>query len=177
MSSSLRPYSSLLGFSAHWILQARILECKAISFRGSSQPRDPTWSPPLQADSLLPEPPGNPIWLILKSIPGLQGNSDFFSYNPKNINSFNLNTTRLSILCYLSLKASILLWDLATLELSQHVTKFTVWSFYWKSMGTHTERSEWKIQIQFASCLCQCHQLHFIWWFGGLLLWNYFIQR
>ena len=34
---------SLPGSCVHWILQARILECVAISFsRGSSQPRDPT---------------------------------------------------------------------------------------------------------------------------------------
>ena len=34
---------SLLGFSVHWILQARILEWVAIPFsRGSSQPRDQT---------------------------------------------------------------------------------------------------------------------------------------
>ena len=42
------------GSSVHGILQARILEWVAISFsRGSCQPRDQTWSPALQADSLL----------------------------------------------------------------------------------------------------------------------------
>ena len=41
------------GFSVHGILQARILEWVAIPFsRGSSQPRDWTTSPSLQADSL-----------------------------------------------------------------------------------------------------------------------------
>ena len=46
------------GSSVHRILQARILEWVAISFsRGSSQPRDQTWSPTLQADSLPSEPP------------------------------------------------------------------------------------------------------------------------
>ena len=46
------------GSSVHGILQARILEWVAISFsRGSSQPRDQTWSPTLQADSLPSEPP------------------------------------------------------------------------------------------------------------------------
>ena len=35
----------------------------AISFsRGSSQPRDQTWSPALQTDSLLSEPPGKPVY-------------------------------------------------------------------------------------------------------------------
>ena len=44
----------------HEILQARILEWLAIPFsRGSSWPRDQTRSP-LQADSLLSEPPGKP---------------------------------------------------------------------------------------------------------------------
>ena len=50
------------GFSAHEILQARILEWVAISFsRGSSQPRDQTQvSQALQADALTSEPPGKP---------------------------------------------------------------------------------------------------------------------
>ena len=44
-------------YTIHGILQARILEWVAVPFsRGSSQPR----SPALQADSLLPEPPGKP---------------------------------------------------------------------------------------------------------------------
>ena len=48
------PGSSVLG-----VLQARILEWVAIPFsRGSSQPRDQTRSPALQADSLLTEPAG-----------------------------------------------------------------------------------------------------------------------
>ena len=52
---------SLPGFSVHGILQARILEWVAIPFsRGSSQPRIESWSPVLQEDSLLSEPPGNP---------------------------------------------------------------------------------------------------------------------
>ena len=50
---------SLLGSSVHGILQARILERVAMpSSRGSSQPRDRTRSPTLQADSLPSEPPG-----------------------------------------------------------------------------------------------------------------------
>ena len=49
------------GSSVHGILQARILEWVAISFsRGSSQPRDQTRSPVLQADSLLTELQGKP---------------------------------------------------------------------------------------------------------------------
>ena len=49
------------GSPVHGILQARILEWVAISFStGSSQPRDHTWSPTLQADSLQSEPLGKP---------------------------------------------------------------------------------------------------------------------
>ena len=52
---------SLPGSSVHGILQARILEWVAMLFsRGSSRPRDQTWSPALQADSLPSEPPGKP---------------------------------------------------------------------------------------------------------------------
>ena len=52
---------NLPGSSIHGILQARILVWVAIPFsRESSQPRDPTWSPSLQADSLPSEPPGKP---------------------------------------------------------------------------------------------------------------------
>ena len=47
--------------SVHGLLQARILEWVAIPFfRGSSQPRDQTQSPALQADPLPSEPPGKP---------------------------------------------------------------------------------------------------------------------
>ena len=47
------------GSSVHWLFQARILEWVAFSFsRGSSQPRDQTGSPALQADALPSEPPG-----------------------------------------------------------------------------------------------------------------------
>ena len=49
------------GSSVHGILQARILECVAITFsRGSSQPGIEPGSPALQVDSSLPEPPGKP---------------------------------------------------------------------------------------------------------------------
>ena len=55
------------GSFVHGILQARILEWVAISFsRGISQSRDWTQrieSSALQADSLLPEPPGKSIFL------------------------------------------------------------------------------------------------------------------
>ena len=51
--------------SVHGILQARILEWGAIPFsRGSSQPRDWTWSSALWADSLPSEPPGKPIFKV-----------------------------------------------------------------------------------------------------------------
>ena len=47
------------------ILQMRTLEWVAISFsRGSSQPRDQTWSPALQTDALPSEPPGKPIYAL-----------------------------------------------------------------------------------------------------------------
>ena len=42
------------GSSVHGVLQARLLEWVAISFsRGSSQPRDQTGSPTLQAESFV----------------------------------------------------------------------------------------------------------------------------
>ena len=48
----------LMDFIVHGILQARILEWVAILFsKGSSQLRDQTQSPTLQAESLLSEPP------------------------------------------------------------------------------------------------------------------------
>ena len=51
--------------SVHGILQARILEWGAIPFsRGSSQPKDWTWSSALWADSLPSEPPGKPIFKV-----------------------------------------------------------------------------------------------------------------
>ena len=53
---------SLPGSSVHGILQARILEWVAMpSSSGSSQPRDQTRSPALQADSLLSELLGKPV--------------------------------------------------------------------------------------------------------------------
>ena len=52
---------SLPGSSVHGILQAIILKWVAISFsRGSSQLRDQTGSPTLEADALTSEPPGKP---------------------------------------------------------------------------------------------------------------------
>ena len=49
--------------SVHEIIQARVLEWVAISFpRGSSRLRDRTCVSLLLADSLLFEPPGNPIY-------------------------------------------------------------------------------------------------------------------
>ena len=48
-----------MDYTVHGILQARILEWVAFPFsRGSSQPRDQTRSPTLQADSLPAEPKG-----------------------------------------------------------------------------------------------------------------------
>ena len=62
LSNSCNPMDcSLPGSSVHGIFQARVLEWVAVSFsRGSSQPRDRTGSPALQADALSSEPPGKP---------------------------------------------------------------------------------------------------------------------
>ena len=50
-----------MNYTVHGILQARILEWVAVAFsRGSSQPRDGTQAPTLQADSLPAEPQGKP---------------------------------------------------------------------------------------------------------------------
>ena len=50
-----------MDYKLHRILQARILEWVAVSFfRESSQPRDRTRSPALQADSLSAESQGKP---------------------------------------------------------------------------------------------------------------------
>ena len=57
------------GSSVHGILQARILEWVTISFsRESSQPRDQTGFPALEADALTSEPPGKPIKMLIKLI-------------------------------------------------------------------------------------------------------------
>ena len=56
---------SLPGSFVHGILQARILEWVAIPFfRRSSQPRDWSGSPALQADSLSSEPLGKPLYVF-----------------------------------------------------------------------------------------------------------------
>ena len=49
------------GSSVHGILQARKLGWVAIPFRRSSYPGIKPRSPALQANSLLPEPPGKPF--------------------------------------------------------------------------------------------------------------------
>ena len=55
------------GSSVHGILQARILEWIAIPFsKGSSQPRDRSGSPALQADSLQSEPLEKPMYVYIK---------------------------------------------------------------------------------------------------------------
>ena len=54
------PYSTP-GSSARGILQAKTLEWVTIPFsRGSTQPRDQTWVPALQVNSLPSESPGKP---------------------------------------------------------------------------------------------------------------------
>ena len=62
VSDSLQPMDcSPPGSSVHAILQARILECVAISFsRDLPNPGMEHWSPTLQAGSLLSEPPAKP---------------------------------------------------------------------------------------------------------------------
>ena len=57
VSNFFRPF----GYTVHGILQARILEWVAFPFsKGSSQPRDQTEVPTLQADSFPAEPQGKP---------------------------------------------------------------------------------------------------------------------
>ena len=69
-----RMEGSPSGPSVHGILQARILEWVAVpSSRGSSQPRDWTRSPTLQADSLSSKPPGKPKNTGIGSLSLLQG--------------------------------------------------------------------------------------------------------
>ena len=52
-----------MDYTAHGILQARILEWVAFPFsRASSQPRDQTQASPLRADSLPAEPPGESVF-------------------------------------------------------------------------------------------------------------------
>ena len=58
------------GSSVHRILQPRILESVAMSFsRGSSQPRNQTLSPALQADSLPTSHEGSPMNVLPTSKP------------------------------------------------------------------------------------------------------------
>ena len=67
-----------LGSSVHRILQARILEWVAISFsRGSSGPRDRTWSSALHADSLLFESPGKPHESLGSRLSGSNSSDQF----------------------------------------------------------------------------------------------------
>ena len=57
---------SLPGSSVYGILQARIVEWKAIPFcRDFPDPGMEPESPALQADSLLSEPPGKPIYIYI----------------------------------------------------------------------------------------------------------------
>ena len=64
------------GSSVRGILQARMLDWVAFYFsKGSTHPRDQTWSPGLQVDSLPSEPPGKPLhcfmvfWEVSVAIP------------------------------------------------------------------------------------------------------------
>ena len=61
-------YYSSPGSSVHRILQTRILEWGHSLLQESFPVK--SWSPTLQADSLLSEPPGKPKALILESIEG-----------------------------------------------------------------------------------------------------------
>ena len=79
---------SLPGSSVHVILQVRILEWAVIPFsRGSSQIRDRTQSPALQANSLLSEPPGKP----LKAIPWIFQVQDLYVEFFLVLSQFNLS--------------------------------------------------------------------------------------
>ena len=61
---------SLPGSAVPEIFQARILEWVSISFSRGSLP-EPR-SPALQADSLQSEPPGKPIWELVKPVRATQ---------------------------------------------------------------------------------------------------------
>ena len=63
-----------MDYTVHGILSARILEWVAFPFsRETSQPRDQTQSPTLQADSLAAEPQGKPKNTGVGSLSLLQG--------------------------------------------------------------------------------------------------------
>ena len=63
MSDSDHVDCSLPGSYVYGSLQERILELVAMSFQGIFESQDWTWSPALQADSLLSEPPGkSKVW-------------------------------------------------------------------------------------------------------------------
>ena len=69
-----KSLSCLFVTAVHGILQATVLEWVAFPFsRGSSQPRDWTRSPALQADSLPAEPQGKPKNTGVGSLSLLQG--------------------------------------------------------------------------------------------------------
>ena len=62
MSDSVTPWTACQA-PLYGILQARILEWVAVPFsRGSPKPRDQIQVSPMQADSLLSEPPGKPSY-------------------------------------------------------------------------------------------------------------------
>ena len=92
---------SLLGFSVHGILQARILEWVAISFcRGSSHPGIKPGSPALQADVLPSEPPGKPpikMSVLLKMIYKLVQFSSVTQLCPTLCNPMNRSTPGLPV--------------------------------------------------------------------------------
>ena len=60
VSQSCQTLCDLMDCRVHGVLQAKILEWVAFSFRASSQPRDLTQ---VSTDSLLAKPQGKPLWL------------------------------------------------------------------------------------------------------------------
>ena len=85
---------SLPCFSVHGILQARILEGLAMPYsRGSSQHRDQTRSPALQADSLPSGPPGKPQQNEIQSNKP-NGDSQLTSSFTNNLYPVNLGSTK-----------------------------------------------------------------------------------
>ena len=70
---------SLPGSFIHVILQARILEWVAISFRGSSQPRDQTYISCLAGGFFTAEPPGTPLGRLRAGLFTAVGPSLFIS--------------------------------------------------------------------------------------------------
>ena len=131
ISDSLWPHGL---YPVHGILQATILKCVAFPFfKGSSQPRDQTRSPSLQADSLPTEPQGKPRNTGVDSLSVSSG-----SFPPRNRTRvscitdrfFNNLAIREAHLCWVFLYFHLIgdLWDK-----NNWIDKVKVWPQNWLS--------------------------------------------